>query len=443
MSTATPDGTSDRPKSTERMSVHEARQVPWLRSRPRPLGDLLDEGYLDAERLEWAARKAYDPRLKQAASVLLDLQAGLVGVGVDSRNAAAAPPKEREPLHAGISLEDARATPWPFGPLKGQPMGMLSETRRVSLKDLAYLVENAWEDRVRRAAGALIAIRLDQDLEEPPPPAGMIRVVAGKRSFAERRQLSLAFLEGVIGGALFAISAGYFVITLLQRRTSAHPRITLDQVFSSPESIVAFAIVLTIVAGVLFVAFLAPRLVFNRIDRRIEAYRRGEEGEEKVVEKARRALDGKWSLFRNVVLPGRRRADLDIVLVGPPGVWTLEVKTLAGKYKNVGDAWGYRAGNRWKRMRKNPTRQARNGAIALAEFLRADGIKTYVSAAVAWANEDGHISVEDPIVPVWTIDRLEDELGNLGNGQRLEVTAQERIVEKLTRLCQAPKNGAW
>ena len=443
MSTAMPDGTSDRPKSTERMSVHEARQVPWLRSRPKPLGDLLDEGYLDAERLEWAAGKAYDPRLRQAARVLLDWQAGLVGVGADSWNAEAAPPKERELLHAGISLEDARATPWPFGPLKGQPMGMLSETRRVSLKDLAYLVENAWEDRVRRAAGALIAIRLDQDLEEPPPPVGMIRVVAGKRSFAERRQLSLAFLEGVIGGALFAISAGYFVITLLQRRTSAHPRITLDQVFSSPESIVAFAIVLTIVGGVLFVAILAPRLVFDRIDRRIEAYRRGEEGEEKVVEKTRRALDGHWVLFRNVMLPGRRRSDLDIVLVGPPGVLAIEVKTLRGKYRNVGEAWHYWAGGRWRKMTKSPSRQARGGAIALSEFLKADGIKTFVPAAVAWADQESRVSVQDPTVPVWTMDHLEDELGNLWNGQPLGQAEQEQIAAKLTRLCQAPGKGQW
>ena len=63
MSIATPDGTSDRPKPTERMSVHVARQVMWLRSRPKLLGDLLDEGYLNTARLEWAARKAFDPRL--------------------------------------------------------------------------------------------------------------------------------------------------------------------------------------------------------------------------------------------------------------------------------------------------------------------------------------------------------------------------------------------
>jgi len=425
------------------MSLQEARRVPWLRSRPRPLGDLLDEGYLDASRLEWAAARAWNPRLKEAARTILAAEQGQEVARPRSPAGAASSGDGTEAIQLGITLEEARSTPWPFGALKGQPMGMLSETRRVSLKDLAYLIENAWEDRVRRAATALMASRLGQDVTEPPTPAGMIHVVAGKRSYAERRQLSLAFLEGAIGGVLFGISLSYLVATLARQRTAAHPRITLADILSSNESVVAFAIVVGIMAAIAIVVLLGPHVLFKRIDQSIEAYRRGEEGEEKVIERARQALDGTWSLFRNIVLPGRRLADLDIVLVGPPGVWALEVKALAGKYKNVGDAWGYRAGNRWKRMSKNPTRQARNGAIALAEFLRADGIKTYVSPALAWANEEGQIFVQDPIVPVWTIDRLEDELGNLSNGQRLEATAQERIIEKLTRLCGARNNGPW
>jgi len=443
MSTATPDGASDRPKSTERMSVHVARQVMWLRSRPKPLGDLLDEGYLNTARLEWAARKAFDPRLKEAARVLLDWHVGRSKASDGPGKTPVTPSIPKKPIRAGISLEEARSTAWPFGPLRGQPMGVLSETRQLSLKDLAYAVENAWDDRVRRAAVALLLVRLDQELEEPPPSGGMMRVVAAGRSYAERRQLSLALLEGAIAGAGLALSIGYLLITLLQRRSSAHPAITLADVLASPESILAFAVVLAFFAGALLLAFVAPEQVFKRIDRRIEAYRRGEEGEERVVEKAVRALDGNWVLFRNVALPGRRKADLDIVLLGPPGVWAVEVKALRGEYRNVGETWHHRAGSLWKRMTKSPSRQARDGAIALKEFLKADGIKTYVSPAVAWADQEGHVAVEDPTVPVWTMDRLEDELGNLWNGQRLVQAEQERCVEKLTRLCHAPKKGAW
>jgi hypothetical protein len=187
--------------------------------------------------------------------------------------------------------------------------------------------------------------------------------------------------------------------------------------------------------------FLMDRVI-NRLDKEIENYRRGEEGEDKVVEKARQALDGNWVLFRNVVLPGRRQADLDIVLVGPPGVWAIEVKTLRGHYRNVGEAWLYQAGSRWKRMRKSPSGQASAGARALKNFLRADGIKTYVPEAVAWADQTGCITLEDPTVPVWTLDRLEDELGNLSNGRGISEADRERIVQKLTRSCEGQKKGA-
>ena len=56
------------------MGLAEAREVMWLRSNQWPLGELLDEGYLNLARLQWAAAKAYDPNLKEAARVLLESQ---------------------------------------------------------------------------------------------------------------------------------------------------------------------------------------------------------------------------------------------------------------------------------------------------------------------------------------------------------------------------------
>lgn len=61
-----------RVESVATMTVEEALLVPWLSYYPKPLGELMHEGYLDLSRLEWAAQKAYNPRLKRAAQVLLD-----------------------------------------------------------------------------------------------------------------------------------------------------------------------------------------------------------------------------------------------------------------------------------------------------------------------------------------------------------------------------------
>jgi hypothetical protein len=437
------NSTGLRSATSNRMTVDEARKVPWLRSRPRPLGELLNEGYLDRPRLEWAAKTADDPRLKEAAQVILDWQSGGTRAPAGIAKEQSRTPKAKTPIRVGISLEEARSTVWPFGALRGQSMGTLCDTRRLSLKDLVYAVERAWDDRVRRAAIALMLVRLDQELEELPQQAGTPRVVAAPRSYAERRQLSLAFLEGSICGAGLAVALAYLVYWLTRERPSTGARLRLSEVSASPELMLALLVSLLGVAGVLFLAQFAFDRLIKGLDQQIEAYRKGEEGEERVVEKARQALDDNWTVFRNVILPGRRRADLDIVLVGPPGVWALEVKTLCGEYRNVGEAWQYRAGSQWRRMTKSPSRQARDGAIALKDFLRADGITTFVPAIVAWAGQGAQVSVQDPTVQVWTLDRLEDELGNLWNGRPLSEVDRKRIVEKLTRVCLARKNGQW
>jgi hypothetical protein len=426
------------------MSLHEARQVTWLRNRPKPLGELLDQGYLNTSRLEWAANKAYDQELREAARVLLEwkTQEGRRSAGFQ-KSPARDSDLPKPPTLVGISLENARSTPWPFGPLRGQAMGMLSEARQLSLKDLAYAAESAWDDRVRQAAIALLLVRLDQELEEPPPSAGFLRVVAPERSYAERRQLLLALLEGTIGGALFALALGYFVASLLQRRPAAVSKLKITDLLGSPEGILALILVLLLVGVLVWLPNYVLGLINRKLDARIESYRIGQEGEDRVVEKARQALDGDWILFRNVVLPGRRRADLDVVLVGSPGVWAVEVKSLSGKYKNVGEAWEYRAKGQWKRMGKGPSRQALDGALALKDFLKADGIRTYVSAAVAWASQEGGLVIENPTVPVWTMDRVDDELGNLWNGKRLDAPTKDHIVEKLTKLYRPSPNGVW
>lgn len=420
-------------RSATGMSLGEARQVPWLRNRPRQIGELFDEGYLDIFRLEWAASRAYNPRLKEAARVLLEWKA-LQAQGAKAKTAKGSPvAPPRPPAAVGISLEEARGTLWPFAPHQGQPMGSLSDTRQLSLKDLAYAVENAWDDRVRQAAMALLLVRLDQELAEPPREAGGPRVHAPERSHTEQEQLRLSFLEGVIGGAGLALSIAYLFSSLGRQAQTSSPGSVFRSALSTPEGTIALVLAIGIVALLVVLALLGPRWLFRQFDDRIERHRRGQKGEERVVEKLVHALDYEWAVFRNLRLPGRR-GDLDLVLVGPPGVWAVEVKALVGRYRNAGDTWERRVGAGWRRLPKSPSSQARRHAAQLSGFLAADGIKLFVSPAIAWAAEDGHLEIENPTVPVWTMDRLEDEVGNLWNGRRLDPATRDRITDKLSKL---------
>jgi len=308
------------------MTVQEARAVRWLRNNPRPLGELLDEGYLDQGRLEWAAQKAYDPRLRAAAAVLLETLRS-----ASARLAAAETPPA---VNAGITIEQARATRWPFQPFRNQPMGALVDAQQIGRQDLGYAIEHARDERVRRAAIALMAIRLNQVVQEPPPAAGPLQVLAGGPSYAERQQLRLRMIQGVILGGLLGVllTVLVFVLAQLSWGTGSPPGESLSKLLSTPTGVVALivavVILLALSAGGLLLSNFLTNLFMRKFDEQVAAYRKGQEGEERTVEVLRRNLDGNWTLFRNVTLPGPRN-DIDLVLVGPPGVWALEVKNLA------------------------------------------------------------------------------------------------------------------
>jgi hypothetical protein len=418
------------------MTLEEARSVFWLRNNYQPLGELLDEGFLNQSRLEWAATKAYDPKLKQAAAVLLDWVKRTSLASVPQKPPASSPSRA-EPLptvDAGITIEQARATLWPFKPFKNQPMGALLDTRQVTLKDLVYAIENAWDERVRRAATVLVAVRLSQVVKEPAPPAGPLKVLSGGRSYAERRQFLLTLIQGVIFGGL--LSAGVFLlIQPITRPSASRPGKPLAEVIASPGGLVVLLLILLALgAGTVWLAYLLG-LAMRKLDQRIESYRKGQEGEDQVVEVMRQNLDGNWTLFRNVTLPGRNKADIDAVLVGPPGVWALEIKMLTGEYRNIGEHWEVRAG-KWKLLRSSPSRQAQDNAVRLSSFFKADGLTQWVTPVVVWANRESPLSVENPTVAVWTFDRLPEELGNIWQSQTMPESTRACIIEKLTVLCQ-------
>jgi hypothetical protein len=152
-------------------------------------------------------------------------------------------------------------------------------------------------------------------------------------------------------------------------------------------------------------------------------------------------LDGNWSLFRNVSLPGRKKGDLDIIMVGPPGVWVLEVKNFRGEYRNIGETWEYRQGNIWNATSTNPSRQVLNNALRLKNFLQADNLKIFINAAVIWVNEENPVLVENPSQAVWTYSRLPDELGNIWQGDKISEAERGKIAEKLNKLCEAQKKA--
>lgn len=421
------------------MNVEEARKVLWLKSNPRPLGELLDEGYLNQERLEWAAQWAYNLKLKEAAQVLLQaMNASPARAEQVSKTEEVKEIEKAVPIN--MTMDKARAIAWPFAPYKGQPMGALVDAKQLTLKDLGYAVENAWDEKVKQAAIALSLVRLEQVVKEPAPEAGFVNVVSGGRSYSEKRQYKLTLYEGAIYG--FSLAVSIYLIALLiggAFRPGPNAR-SITEFMSSPVQLIIILVVFVLlIVGGWFIAGI-PERIAKRLEKQIEEHRLGQEGEDNVVQLIVQALDGNWHLFRNLTLPGRNKGDLDVVLVGPPGIWTLEIKNFRGKYRNIGERWEIQINGKWKPTDKNPGDQALKNAIRLGNFLNANGIKVFVNPVVVWASVTSPLYLEHPSTPVWYCKRLPDELGNIWHGEKLSGTELDKVAANLTQLCARQKN---
>ncbi len=421
------------------MDLNEARKVIWMKPNRRPMGELFDEGFLDRGRLEWAAKEAYTPKVREAADVFLALLGQPPSATTNTKPAPQPSVKPNLPdINIKMSIDQARSIFWPIPPFKGQPMGSLVETRQLTLKDLGWAIDNAWDQKVREAAVVLSAIRLKQTVNEPEPPKGYLRIVSKGISFSESNQFRLVYLEGLIIGIMLG-AALFAIIYPILFPNNSQSTTTLGEIVSTPTGVVVLILALCLVIGIPLTMWLVAEGSTKIINKQIENYRKGQEGEDRVSDTINAALNGEWTLFRNVLLPGRKGGDLDSILVGPGGVWVLEVKTFTGEFRNIGEQWECLAGKQWQIVKSNPSRQGKRNAALLASFLQADHIKIWVKPAIVWANPESSLKVENPSVPIWKLDRLPDELGNISNGRNISEDDQQKINKKLTRLIERQK----
>lgn len=343
------------------MTVGEARKVLWVRPERRPVGELIDEGIVNEERLRWAAANAYNPQLKQAAQVLLD-----------------------DP----------------------------------------------------------------QTFAKPAAPRTFVKVISSGRSFSQRRQIRYATWQGVAIGFLFGILFILFLSSVADIITppdaeQSERSAELIAVTPAIYIILALAIYIGIAVAAVALTIVVMNRVMRHFDKLIDQYRFGQIGEERTVNVIQQALDGNWTAFLNVRLPGSNPADLDIVLVGPAAVFALEVKNYNGIYRNIGADWELQTQKGWHKLDRSPSDQAVKNALRLNDFLKVDGISQYVEKAVVWANPDAPLTTENPTVRVWTLERLRDELGNLPQTDKVAPTTRDQIVAKLSKLCEKQANEQW
>lgn len=167
---------------------------------------------------------------------------------------------------------------------------------------------------------------------------------------------------------------------------------------------------------------------------KIEAnnYASGLAGEERLAAVLSEHLDDSWSLYQNLLLPDGR-GDIDAVLVGPRGVYVLEVKHYSNTHRNHGLDWQRRANKTWEPIQSNPSRQAQNNAKRLARFFGKQSIDASVATRVVWAS-DSALVIEEPAVQIWQLNHASAIQDDIKGGNVVEKAALEKANMTLLQL---------
>jgi hypothetical protein len=415
---------------TQAIRLYRAGKQQESRDRLR---DFLLQQPGHAQALLWLARVTPDPQEAVAAAELalkLDpsnevAQRAVVAVRERTGESPRQAPEQAElsaavTLSTGMTLAQARAVTWPFRNVN-RPIGEALDDGAITLHDLGWALENARECRIRDAVRTILLTRLVG--AEPKELPGPMRVVVGSRFSEQQERKSVGFLGFLLGagaallGVAALVGAGAAILQYGYHQT-------LPWWF------------LFLMFGVLGSVWILARWS-DRYGDQADQYRTGRWGEEKVVDVLRYSLDSRWTLFRNFEWPNRKWGDIDLILVGPGGVWVFETKAYSGQIRNVGDRWERRTQWRWRRLTTHPGLQARRNAARLNDYLRNKGVRVpWVEPVVAWAGEQGSLTVEDPATPVWSLAELTEHSEELWQSRDLPDERVRQVVDVLDRAVQ-------
>jgi len=434
--------------------VRDARAVVWpfvvRGEKTRTLGALLDENRLTRQDLLWAALEARNEDVRQAAQILLETTHRLTDVT--------------------MALEDARLIAWPFRRLN-RPLGKLVDAGTVRVKDLRRAAWYAKDARLREAARVMLPVALErreaekhrraaqkerQQAVEPPPSAERQQSAPAasvpKASKPERERKPVCASEDA-SKANRTASDDHMVRPMPVIQGSDYLANEVQRRYRQ-SAIIAAIVMFLVLAGLLVVLAIIVMEVVNRkalalwlwplvpalllplfwlSNRFVELwqeeqnFRRGQLGESEVARLLRLGLGGDWTLFRNVKLPGSK-VDIDMVLLGPPGVFALEVKAYTGNFRYAKQHFYRRSMMTWRRMQHNPGKQARAaGGVLHAYITNTLNEDVWVEPRLVWVGP-GALKLEEPEVFVWFVEKMDQET------ERLRALPQKLSPEKRAAL---------
>jgi hypothetical protein len=154
-----------------------------------------------------------------------------------------------------------------------------------------------------------------------------------------------------------------------------------------------------------------------------------------------RNLDKGYTLLRNVTL-GQSGIMIPITLVGPAGIFVINLVYARGNYEASGDSWNVESGNQYKPARVNLIQETARMARALQSFIERQGIKLPVAIEpVLVAGDPGvHLVSTKPAIRVILIDGIKSFVAGLGkSGPVLNALTVNEFVDRILEPRQARK----
>lgn len=170
----------------------------------------------------------------------------------------------------------------------------------------------------------------------------------------------------------------------------------------------------------------------------LASFRQGAEGEDAIAQQIETLLDGRWTMFRNLDLPDKA-GDIDIALVGPGGIFALEVKNYTGNIEvRNGRYYKETRSGHMARMQRNPGAQAKNNARRLYHYMKehSTDYNNYVQAVVVLA-KGVPVQLVSTATVIWTQDNIERRLDEL----KLLINLSHNQVERIVRVLEGATPG--
>lgn len=146
-----------------------------------------------------------------------------------------------------------------------------------------------------------------------------------------------------------------------------------------------------------------------------------------------RNLDKGYTLLRNITLGGSGIM-IPLTLLGPAGIFVINLVYERGNYEASGDSWNIESGNQYKPARVNLIQETARMARALQSFIERQGVTLPAPIEpVLIAGDPGvHLVTTKPAIRVILIDGIKSFVAGLGNsGAFLNALTVNEFVDRI------------